>query len=41
MVARPRLKEQFRPLRRGGGRVQLGLDPSVGVILEGLADDEI
>ena len=41
MVARPRLKEQFRPLRRGGGRVQLGLDPAVGVVLEGLADDEI
>jgi bacteriocin biosynthesis cyclodehydratase domain-containing protein len=41
MVARPRLKEQFRPLRRGRGSVQLGLDPAVGVILEGLADDEI
>ncbi len=41
MVARPRLKEQFRPLRRGGGRVQLGLDPAVGVILDGLAEDEI
>ncbi len=41
MAARPRLKEQFRPLRRGGGRVQLGLDPAVGVVLEGLSDDEI
>jgi bacteriocin biosynthesis cyclodehydratase domain-containing protein len=41
MAARPRLKEQFRPLRRGAGQVQLGLDPAVGVVLEGLADDEI
>jgi len=41
MVARPRLKEQFRPLRRGHGQVQLGLDPAVGVVLEGLTDDEI
>ena len=28
MGPRPRLKQQFRPLRRGDGRVQLGLDPS-------------
>jgi hypothetical protein len=41
MVARPRLKEQFRPLRRGHGRVQLGLDPAVGVVLEGLTDEEV
>lgn len=41
MVARPRLKEQFRPLRRGHGQVQLGLDPALGVVLEGLSDDEI
>ena len=31
MAVRPRLKEQFRPLRRGDGRVQLGLDPAVGI----------
>jgi hypothetical protein len=41
MAVRPRLKEQFRPLRRGDGRVQLGLDPAVGVVLDGLSDDEI
>lgn len=41
MVARPRLKEQFRPLRRGHGRVQLGLDPAVGVVLEGLSEEEV
>lgn len=41
MVARPRLKEQFRPLRRGHGQVQLGLDPEVGVVLEGLTDAEV
>ena len=41
MVARPRLKEQFRPLRRGHGQVQLGLDPAVGVVLDGLTDDEV
>jgi hypothetical protein len=41
MAVRPRLKAQFRPLRRGDGRVQLGLDPAVGVVLEGLSEDEI
>jgi hypothetical protein len=41
MVARPRLKEQLRPLRRGGGQVQLGQDPSVGVVLDGLGEEEV
>ena len=41
MGPRPRLKQQFRPLRRGDGRVQLGLDPSLGVVLEGLCDGEV
>ena len=41
MSPRPRLKEQLRPLRRGDGVVQFGLDPAVGVVLEGLTDGEI
>jgi bacteriocin biosynthesis cyclodehydratase domain-containing protein len=41
MGSRPRLKQQFRPLRRGDGRVQLGVDPSLGVVLEGLCDGEV
>jgi hypothetical protein len=41
MVARPRLRQQFRPLRRGDGRVQLGLDPVLGVLLEGLCEAEV
>lgn len=41
MSARPRLKRQCRPLRRGEGAVQLGLDPEHGVVLEGLTDAEI
>lgn len=41
MRVRPRLKQQFRPLRRGRGRVQLGLDPALGVVLDGLSEPEV
>ena len=41
MGSRPRLKQHLRPLRRGDGRVQLGVDPATGVLLEGLCEAEV
>ncbi|HEX2704688.1 MAG TPA: hypothetical protein VHM65_02945, partial [Candidatus Lustribacter sp.] len=41
-LRRPRLKSYFRPLERGAGALQLGLDPQAGaVVLEGLSEPEI
>ena len=38
---RPRLKSHARPLRRGAGRVQLGEQHDVGVVLDGVSDAEV
>lgn len=41
MTARPLLKALWPVLRRGGGSVQFGSDPSHAVVLEGLRPDEV
>jgi hypothetical protein len=41
MPSRPRLKPPLQPLRRGGGAVQLGLDPALGVVIDGLTEAEV
>lgn len=41
MAGHPRLKHHLRPLRRGPHSVQLGMDPTVGIVLDGLEAAEV